>query len=81
VLSGHHEVELVEAAELGQVRASEPCMRGSVRHVEVFRMDSVRTSILGDLDAYPGTDAPAAATPSTVKSAHAGVVTRSSSSV
>jgi hypothetical protein len=37
------QAELVESAERGQVRASE----GSVVHVEVFRMDGVRTSILG----------------------------------
>lgn len=37
------QTELVQASERRQVRASE----GSVRHVEVFRMDSVRTSILG----------------------------------
>lgn len=37
------ETELIQSAERGQVRASE----GSVVHVEVFRMGSVRTSILG----------------------------------
>ena len=37
------ESELFKAAERGQVRASE----GSVRHVEVFQMGSVRTSIIG----------------------------------
>ncbi len=42
-LPDHLESELVEAAERGQVRASE----GSVRHVEIFQVDSVRTSILG----------------------------------
>jgi hypothetical protein len=35
--------ELVEPAERGQVRAGE----GSVKHVEVFQMGSVRTSIFG----------------------------------
>ena len=35
--------ELVQASERGQVRASE----GSVRHVEVFQMGGVRTSIIG----------------------------------
>ena len=35
--------ELAEATERGQIRARE----GSVRHVEVFRMDGVRTSIIG----------------------------------
>lgn len=42
-LSGHLQTELGEAAERGQVRASE----GSVRHVEVFRMGGVGTSIIG----------------------------------
>jgi hypothetical protein len=42
-LTGHYETELVETAELGEVRASE----GSVRHVEVFQMGSVGTPILG----------------------------------
>lgn len=37
------ETELIQSAERGQVKASE----GSVVHVEVFRMGSVRTSILG----------------------------------
>ena len=36
-------VQLVEAGERGQVRASE----GSVRHVEVFPVGSVRTPIIG----------------------------------
>jgi len=42
VQPGGHETELVETAERGQIRAGE----GSVRHVEVFQMVSVRTSIL-----------------------------------
>ncbi len=37
------EAEVVQAAERGQVRAGE----GSVKHVEVFRMGSVRTPIIG----------------------------------
>ena len=37
------QAELVEAGERGQVRAGE----GSVKHVGAFRMDGVRTSILG----------------------------------
>ena len=41
------EAELVESAEGGQVGAGEAGRRGSVGHVEVFRMGSVRTSILG----------------------------------
>ena len=46
------------------VKASE----GNVRHVEASRMDSVRTSILGDLDPYTGNDAPASTTPPIAKS-------------
>jgi len=46
-LAGNDEAELVEAAKGGQIRAGEARPRGSVRHVEVFRMGSVRTSILG----------------------------------
>ncbi|GAA1660432.1 hypothetical protein GCM10009791_04330 [Citricoccus zhacaiensis] len=42
-LADGYEAELVEAAELGQVTVVE----GSVRHVEVFPMGSVRTSIIG----------------------------------
>jgi len=67
-LPGGFEAELVKSAERGQVRAGE----GSIAHVEVFRMGSVRTSILGDLDAYPGTDAPPLATPSSGKSPFTG---------
>ena len=43
MLADDLEAELIEAGERGQVRASE----GSVGHVEVFRMGSVRTSIFG----------------------------------
>ena len=46
-LPGDLEPELVEPAERGQVRAGEAGVRGSVGHVEVFQMGSVRTSILG----------------------------------
>jgi hypothetical protein len=42
-LPDHLQAELVEACERRQVRASE----GSVRHVEVFPVGSVRTPILG----------------------------------
>ena len=58
------EAELVESAERGQVRGRE----GSVEHVEVFRMGSVRTSILEDLDAYPANATRTPTTPSTAKS-------------
>jgi hypothetical protein len=50
-LAGHDESELVEATESGQVNAAEPSIwgrrDGSVRHVEVFQVDGVGTSILG----------------------------------
>jgi len=49
-LPDHDEAELVQARERGQVRASE----GSVTHVEVFQMGSVRTSILGRPRPLPG---------------------------
>ena len=46
-LTDGHEPKLIESAEHGQVRTGEAGPRGSVRHVEVFQMGSVRTSILG----------------------------------
>ena len=42
-LPGHHQAEVVQTGEGRQVRARE----GSVSHVEVFRMGSVRTPIIG----------------------------------
>jgi hypothetical protein len=42
-LPGDFKAELVEAAERGQVRGAE----GTVKHVEVFRMAGVGTSIFG----------------------------------
>ena len=44
------EAEQIEVGERGQVRGSE----GSVRHVEVFQMGSVRTSIIGRPRHLPG---------------------------
>jgi hypothetical protein len=44
------ETELIQARERSQVRASE----GSVRHVEVFQMGSVRTPIIGRPRPLPG---------------------------
>ena len=58
------EAELVETAERGQAGRGE----GSLEHVEVFRMGSVGTSILEDLDAYPAIDPRTSTTPSTAKS-------------
>ena len=46
-LAGHHQAELIEPNERGQIRAGEARNSGNVRHVEVFRMGGVRTSILG----------------------------------
>ncbi|ABK73578.1 hypothetical protein MSMEG_5377 [Mycolicibacterium smegmatis MC2 155] len=46
-LAGHLQPELVEAAESRQVSAGEARPTGSVRHVEVFQMDGVGTSIIG----------------------------------
>ena len=42
-LADHDQAEFIQAAECGQVRAAE----GSLRHVEVFQMGGVGTSILG----------------------------------
>src|SRR3954447_20677174 len=53
-LADGHKPELIEPAEHGQVRAREARPRGSVRHVEVFRMGSVRTSIFGRPRPLPG---------------------------
>ena len=55
------EAELIQSAERGQIRRGE----GSLEHVEVFRMVSLGTSILEDLDPSPPTDA---STPSNAKS-------------
>jgi hypothetical protein len=44
------QAELVQVSERGQVGAFE----GNVKHVEVFRMGSVRTSILGRPRPLPG---------------------------
>jgi hypothetical protein len=41
-LSGDLQAEAIQAAERGQIRRGE----GSVRHVEVFPMGSVRTPIM-----------------------------------
>lgn len=50
VLPGHDETEVVNPGEGGQIGAVErgdASAAGSVRHVEVFQMVSVRTSIFG----------------------------------
>ena len=49
-LAGDLQAELVQTGEGGQVRARE----GSVGHVEVFRMGSVRTPIIGRPRPSPG---------------------------
>jgi hypothetical protein len=46
-LAGDFETELVKPAERGQISAGEARTSGSVKHVEVFQMGSVRTSIFG----------------------------------
>ena len=46
-LSGHAQTEAVESSEGGQVWAAEAGRRGSVGHVEVFRMEGVGTSVVG----------------------------------
>jgi hypothetical protein len=49
-LTGHDEVEFIEAAERGQVRAGDRAgalADGSVRQVEVSRMQRVGTFLLG----------------------------------
>jgi len=53
-LAGDFEPELVESAEGGQISAGETRADGNVGHVEVFRMGSVRTSILGRPRPLPG---------------------------
>ncbi len=58
------QTELVKPTERGQVRAGE----GSVRHVEVFRMAGVGTSILGRPRPLPASHAPTSTTPSTAMS-------------
>uniref|UniRef100_UPI001C4E1FD6 hypothetical protein n=1 Tax=Microbacterium sp. BF1 TaxID=2821146 RepID=UPI001C4E1FD6 len=58
------EAEFVEATERGQAGRSE----GSLEHVEVFRMGSVGTSIMEDLDTYPAIAARPPPTLSTAKS-------------
>lgn len=47
VLADDLEPEVIEPAELGQVRAVEATLGGSVAHVEVFRDERVGTFILG----------------------------------
>jgi len=49
-LADHDKAQLVEAGERSHIRGRE----GNVRHVEVFQMGSVRTSILGRPRPLPG---------------------------
>jgi len=61
-LSHGLQAELLQPAERGQVRAGEARIRGSVSHVEVFRMRRVGTFILGrprPLSAHRRADRPA----------------------
>ncbi|EJG15723.1 hypothetical protein HMPREF1136_0738, partial [Actinomyces sp. ICM47] len=41
-LAGHFQTQVIQARERAQVRA----IKGSIRHVEVFQMDSVGISII-----------------------------------
>lgn len=59
MLPGGFKTKLVETAERGEVRANE----GSVQQVEVSRMASVRTSIIGRPRLYPVTEARPGCTP------------------
>jgi len=68
VLTHRDETKLIQAAKRSQIG----CSKGSVRHVEVFRTDCVRTSILEDLDTPPQPSTPTATTLSTVKSLFCG---------
>jgi len=61
-LPEHLQAERVQTSERGQIRGGE----GSVRHVEVFPVGSVRTPIIGG--PLPlSSDAPTTTTPSTAK--------------
>ena len=53
-LPGDFEAELIKSTEARQVRACEVRGSGSVRHVEVFRMGGVGTSIFGRPRRLPG---------------------------
>ena len=46
-LPGHLKPEFIEPAKSGQVSTGKARITGSVGHVEVFLMGSVRTPILG----------------------------------
>jgi hypothetical protein len=59
VLADNFETEVVEPAELGQVRARE----GSVNQVEVFWMDGVGTSIFRGPRRLPASAPPTPVTP------------------
>jgi hypothetical protein len=67
-LPGHLKPEFIEPAKSGQVSTGKARTTGSVGHVEVFLMGSVRTPILGRPRPYPGNDTPTASTPSSAKS-------------
>ena len=56
-LAGHFQAQAIQARERAQVRA----IKGSIGHVEVFRMDGVGTPIIGRPRPLPGHDTPNAA--------------------
>ena len=53
-LARHFQAQVIQACEGAQVRA----IKGSIRHVEVFRMDGVGTPIIGRPRPLPGHDTP-----------------------
>ena len=54
VLAGHFQAKVIQARERAQVRA----IKGSIGHVEVFRMDGVGISIIERPRPLPGHDTP-----------------------
>ena len=56
-LARHFQAQVIQARERAQVRA----IKGSIGHVEVFRMDGVGTPIIGRPRPLPGHDTPNAA--------------------
>ena len=53
-LARHFQAQVIQACEGAQVRA----IKGSIGHVEVFRMDGVGTPIIGRPRPLPGHDTP-----------------------
>ena len=53
-LAGHFQAQVIQVRERAQVRA----IKGSIGHVEVFRMDGVAISIIGRPRPLPCHDTP-----------------------